>query len=449
MIDGFKKIIKEKNLFTSEDKILLAVSGGIDSVVMMHLFHLCGIKFGVAHCNFQLRGKESVKDEQFVKKLAKDFHAEFFHRKFDTKKYAENESISIQMAARTLRYNFFEEVRLKNKYNFIAIAHHADDSTETVLLNLIRGTGIAGYHGILPRNKKTIRPLLFASKEEILNYAVANKIKCREDASNKTDDYLRNNIRLSIIPKLKEMNPSFAQNMHHHIMLMSETEALYREYILQLKNDLMKKSSSSIFIEINELKKHCSVATLLFELLKDYGFNRETTFEISDNLDSQSGKKYLSSTYHLIKDRTQLILVANNLSDVREFEILPGRTTFDWEKNRLVLRKFALTSDLREEILSGSIQDSNLAYFDADKIKFPLRVRTWQKADYFCPLGMKHKKLLSDYFIDNKFSLEKKTKTWLLISGNDICWIIGERNDNRFKITEDSSTCLQLIIEKV
>ncbi|MFI5218195.1 MAG: tRNA lysidine(34) synthetase TilS [Bacteroidia bacterium] len=449
MIDAFKSFIKEKRLFSPEDKILLAVSGGVDSVVMMHLFYSCGFKFGVAHCNFQLRGKESDKDEQFVKKITKNFQANFFYRKFDTKKYAEKENISIQMAARKLRYAFFEEIRQKHKFNFISIAHHADDSSETVLLNLIRGTGIAGYHGILQKNKKIVRPLLFASKEEIMDYATENKIKWREDASNKSDDYLRNNIRRSVIPKLKEINPSFSHNMHHHISLMSETESLYREYILQLKNDLLKKNGNNIFIEISELKKHRSVATLLFELLKDYGYNHETALEIFENIDSQPGKKYLSASHHLIKDRAQLILVASNPNEIKEYEIMPGRTSFDWEKNRLILRKFTLTSDLKEEILSGNINDNNLAYLDADKIKFPLLVRTWQKADYFCPLGMQHKKLLSDYFIDNKFSLAKKEKTWLLVSGNDICWVIGERNDDRYKITEDSSTCLQLTIEKL
>lgn len=448
MIEKFNAYIKQHRLLHEGDKILLAVSGGVDSVVMAHLFHSAKIKFGIAHCNFQLRGKESGEDERFVKKLSAAYKADVYSKKFKTKKYAGEKGISVQMAARELRYEYFEETRSKYNYDYIAVAHHADDSAETVLLNLIRGTGIAGYHGILPKNKKVIRPLLFASRQEILNYAKKNKIKWREDASNQSDHYLRNKIRLKIIPLLKQINPSILQSFSNHISQMSEVETLYREYIHHLKKELLVKKGNEIHISIPEMVKHASVSTLLFELLSDFGFNSETAAEISESLDSQPGKIFFSSTHQLVKDRQQLLLSEKSLKDDNVYRIQPDAHVFEWKHSKLSIRKITLTSDLREKILSGEIKDKDIAYLDADLIKFPLTVRKWQKGDYFCPLGMKNKKLLSDYFIDNKFSVNKKENTWLLFSENCVCWVIGERTDDRYKIRNQSNACMQLMLEK-
>ncbi|MEP7167789.1 MAG: tRNA lysidine(34) synthetase TilS [Bacteroidota bacterium] len=448
MLEQFRTYNQQQNLFTDGSKILLAVSGGIDSVVMAHLFHEAKIKFGIIHCNFKLRGKESDADKKFVKKTAAAFQAPCYSRDFDTKGFAAENNISVQMAARKLRYEYFEEIRIKNKYDFIAVAHNADDSSETVLLNLIRGTGIAGYHGISSRNKKIIRPLLFASRAEILKYAKKKKITWREDSSNQSDNYLRNKLRLKIIPKLKKINPSIDVSFQNHIAQMSEVESLYQEYILKLKEELLEKKGSELHINIQQLNKHAAPATLLFELLKDYGFNSETVKDIKENLASQSGKRFLSETHRLIKDREQLILTGKNPKDEEEIEITADLHVVQWKHHQLYIRKITLTSDLKEKILSGDSKDKNIAYLDESKIIFPLSVRKWNQGDYFFPLGMKGKKRLSDYFIDKKIPVSEKEKTWLLTSSNNIAWIIGGQIDDRYKITEESGNCLQLIFEK-
>ncbi|HKR06734.1 MAG TPA: tRNA lysidine(34) synthetase TilS, partial [Bacteroidia bacterium] len=271
MLELFKTYNQQQKLFTDGSKILLAVSGGIDSVVMAHLFQEAKTKFGIIHCNFKLRGKESDADKKFVKKLASAFKVPFYSRDFAVKEFAETNNISTQMAARDLRYTFFEDKRAENKYDFIAVAHNADDSAETVLLNLIRGTGIAGYHGILSKNKKIIRPLLFAGRADILKYAKKKKITWREDSSNLSDQYTRNKIRLKIIPKLKKINPAIDSSFQNHITQMSEIESLYREYIQKLKEELLEKKGSEIHINIHKLNQHAAPATLLFELLRDFG----------------------------------------------------------------------------------------------------------------------------------------------------------------------------------
>jgi len=448
MLEQFKSFNQQQKFFTESSKVLLAVSGGIDSVVMVHLFREAKIKFGIIHCNFKLRGKESDADKKFVKKLAASFSVPFYSKDFTTKEFAGQNNISLQMAARDLRYGFFEEKRVENNYDFIAVAHHADDSAETVLLNLIRGTGIAGYHGILAKNKKIIRPLLFAGRPDILKYAKKKKIVWREDSSNQSDHYIRNKIRLKIIPRIKKINPSVDISFQNHIAQMSEVESLYREYIQKLKDELLEKKGNEIHISIPKLNQHASPATLLFELLRNFGFNSEITKDISEHLNTQSGKKYLSDTFRLIKDREQLILTEKSQRDEEDIEIPHDLHAIQWKHNRLYIRKITLTSDLKEKILSGNSADKNIAYLDEEIIEFPLIIRKWSKGDYFFPLGMKGKKKLSDYFIDKKFPITEKEKTWVLVSGESIAWIIGEQIDDRFKIRENSGNCLQLIFEK-
>jgi tRNA(Ile)-lysidine synthase len=449
MLEKFRTYLQQQQFFNGGSRILLAVSGGIDSVVMAHLFHEAKIKFGIVHCNFKLRGKESDADKKFVKKLAASLKVPFYSKEFDTRKFSEENKISVQMAARDLRYNFFEEVFSEKNFDFIAIAHNADDSSETVLLNLIRGTGIAGYHGILSKNKKIIRPLLFASRTEILNHAKKKKINWREDSSNQSDQYLRNKIRLKIIPLLIKINPSIAAAFQNHISQMIEVESLYREYIQKLKGELLEKKGDEVHINIHHLMKHAGYPTLLFELIKGFGFNGDTARDLAENLNSQSGKNFLSETHRIIKDRNHLIITHKNLAQEEILEISADLHSVQWKHNRLFIRKITLTSDLKEKILSGNSNDNNIAWIDEGLITFPLQVRKWNKGDYFYPLGMKGKKKLSDYFIDKKIPVSEKEKKWLLLSGDKILWIIGEQIDNRFKINQESANCIQLIFEKI
>lgn len=447
MLQQFKTYITQQKLFNKEDKILLAVSGGMDSVVMAHLFHASKINFGIAHCNFKLRGKESDADEQFVKTVAAKLKADFHSTSFNTEQEAKTRKASIQMAARELRYHFFEQTCRLYQYSCVAVAHHAGDSAETVLLNLIRGTGIAGYHGITSKNKNIIRPLLFASREDISAYAKKNKLTWCEDSSNQSDYYVRNKIRLRVIPLLEQINPSVISSLQRHARQMGETEMLYREYILLLKNKLLQAKGNNFNISIIELKKHVAFSTLLFEILRDFNFNSDTVFKIAESFDSTSGKHFFSETHQLIKDRDTLIISEKVKSKRAEYFIPENTHFYDWERNKITIRVLTLTIDLKEKIISGKLKDRRIACFDADKINFPLVLRKWQKGDYFYPLGMKGKKLLSDYFTDAKFSIPEKENTWLLLSGKKIVWVINHRMDERFKIKKETNNCIQLTFE--
>ena len=377
MVEQFKTYIQQHNFFNDSGKILLAVSGGIDSVVMANLFYDSKIKFGIVHCNFQLRGRESDADKKFVKKLAASFNVPFHSKIFSTKEDAKNKNISVQMAARDLRYEYFEEILAEHKYDRIAIAHNADDSAETVLLNLIRGTGIAGYHGILSKNKKIIRPILFASRDEILKFAKTKKINWREDSSNQSEQYVRNKIRLKIIPELEKINPSILSSFQNHISQMSEVESLYREFIEKLKMELLERKGDDFIISIQSLNKHTSVPTLIFELIKDFGFSSDIAKDVFESIHAQSGKRFLSETHRLIKDRAHLIITEKNISDDNELEITSDMHSISWKHHKLFIRKITLTSDLKEKILSGKATDKNIAYLDEGTIEFPLIIKKW------------------------------------------------------------------------
>lgn len=448
MLDQFKSYIKNKNLFHADDKILLAVSGGIDSIVMMHLFYESGFNFGVVHCNFKLRSNESDEDEKFVRQLAKKFRVQCYTKKFRAAAYARKYNLSIQMAARKLRYHFFEETRKKHAYHFISTGHNANDSAETVVLNLIRGTGISGMHGILSKNGTIIRPLLFASRKEISSYAKKKKILWREDSSNISVDYLRNKLRHKVMPEFLEMNPSFLEAIQLHSRASRETELLFNEYIKILRKDLLFIKGGITHIDINALKSHEGMFTLLFELLKEFDFNRDVVQDIYKVLDSESGKIFLSPTHRLVKDRKYLMITSRSSLNNNDYILTPDDHYIKWEDGTLNIRKIALTNDMREKIITGGFQDKNLAFMDIEKIKYPLHMRKWKKGDVFHPLGMNGKMKLSDYFVNNKHSVIQKEKAWLLVSGNHIAWIIGQRTDSHFKVTRNSHTCIEFVFEK-
>ncbi len=424
MLEEFKRFAVKNLLFKKADKTLITVSGGRDSIVLCELFYKAKFHFSIAHCNFQLRGKEANDDEDFVKKLALKYKVEFFTKRFKTKEFAEKNKLSIQEAARVLRYKWFEEVRLKNNYNFIATAHHKDDELETFFINLVRGTGIAGLHGILPKRGKIIRPLLFADRNEIDEFVKKNKLQFREDSSNISDKYLRNKIRHKILPLFEEINPVFRKTLSEEITRLNEVEKVYNYFISANENQVLKNNTISISV----LKKSPFASTLLYEILKKYHFNSAVANEVFSSLDSESGKQFLSSTHRLVKDRDRLIIAKRTTAKNNTvFSVLHN------EKMLISPLKIELSKVKNSPDFKIST-DSNIACLDFEKLTFPLIIRKWRNGDFFYPLGMRKKKKLSNFFTDIKLSIPEKENTWLLCSDDKIVYIIGKRIDERFKV---------------
>lgn len=424
MLEEFKRFAVKNSLFKKADKTLITVSGGRDSIVLCELFYKAKLPFSIAHCNFQLRGKEANDDEDFVKKLALKYNVEFFTKRFKTKEFAEKNKLSIQQAARVLRYEWFEEVRQKNNCNFIATAHHKDDELETFFINLVRGTGIAGLHGILPKRGKIIRPLLFADRNEIDEFVKKNKLQFREDSSNISDKYLRNKIRHKILPLFEEINPVFRRTLSEEITRLSEVEKVYNYFISANEKEVLKNNSISISV----LKKSPFASTLLYEILKKYQFNSSVANEVFSSLDSESGRQFLSSTHRLVKDRDRLIIAKRTTTG--------SNTVLSVSQNEKMLN-----SPLKIELLKVKNSpdfkistDSNIVCLDFEKLTFPLIIRKWRNGDFFYPLGMRKKKKLSNFFTDIKLSIPEKENIWLLCSDDKIVYIVGKRIDERFKI---------------
>ena len=438
MILDFLSFIKKERLFLKEDKILLAVSGGIDSIVMCDLFYKSGFKFGIAHCNFRLRGKESEQDEIFVADLAKKYRVNFHNIKFETEEEAKKQGLSIQMAARKLRYDWFDKIRTEHNYKYISIAHHRDDSIETYFINLLRGTGISGLRGILPSNNFVVRPLLFASRDKIVEYCKNNELEFREDSSNSSDKYLRNNLRINIIPKLKELNPTISETITQDMNRLREMEKIYFDSIQEKKQRIFKlDDNDNQRIAINELKKLHPIKSYLFEFLSPYNFNIQTVENIINSFEKTSGKLFFSSSHQVLKDRDELILSSIKKTFSTE--------SFISENQNKIFSPIPLKITQENFSENFEIQKSaNIAYIDEEKLKFPLLIRKWQKGDYFYPLGMSTKKKLSDFFIDLKLSLKEKEDVYLIESDNKICWIIGFRIDNRFKVNEKTKKIFKI-----
>jgi tRNA(Ile)-lysidine synthase len=429
MLDKFNAFIIANQLCQKDDRLLLTVSGGLDSVVMAHLFRNFGYHFAIAHCNFGLRGKESDDDEVFVKKLASEtFKTDFYTVRFDTLAYAKEHKLSIQQAARELRYTWFEKIRSENKLKSIATAHHADDQLETFFINLIRGTGISGLSGIPLKQNHIIRPMLFASRLEIEAYAKQNGYKFRNDSSNQSDKYLRNKIRLKLFPLLEVINPVFRDTISQSIQNLKSTEIIYKEQIQKLN---LKKSNDKgeVRIEINRLKALKPGPHYLFELISEFGFNRSVCNDIFKSLDGISGKQFYSPSHAIIRDREHLIVYPNQIimDQTSEYLIVSGATEISFPYHM----KFSELKNTGEIELNNG---SDVAMVDWDRLTFPLVIRKWEEGDFFYPLGMKTKKKLSDFFIDNKLSLKEKSDVWLLCSCKEIVWVIGYRIDERYKV---------------
>jgi tRNA(Ile)-lysidine synthase len=444
----FEEQVIKRELINRQKPTLLAVSGGLDSMVMMHLYHRAGFPFAVAHCNFQLRGDESAADEKFVRKEARYLKAEIYVRKFETKRIAARHQLSIQAAARQLRYRFFGELCKRHGYDYCATAHHADDNAETFFIHLLRGTGITGESGIPVKQNCFVRPLLFASRNDLEEYAREFKIDWREDASNAADHYLRNRIRHHLMPVLDAISPSYRQVIERHIENMQGAAVLYKEYVEALRQQYVKTVKNLVMIDREFLAAHPAGFTLTFEFLHPYGFNRQTCFDIYRSLQSTPGKKFYSQTHQLITDRQYLMAKSAKAKASNHYEIKEDWHQFNWEAGSLAFRKIHLTFDLKEKIMSGGYTDPNVIWVDSSRLKYPLTLRKWQKGDEFHPLGMKGRKKLSDLFTDLKLSAAAKENAWLLVSGDRIMWVIGIRQEHSFRITPDTSACIEIVFEK-
>lgn len=436
MLDKVQNFIRQNNLLNYDSPIVVGVSGGADSIALLTILVNLGYSCIAAHCNFHLRGEESLRDEIFTRDYVDSLSIPFSKIDFDTKQYAELNHLSIEMAARALRYDWFERIRKENKAQAIAVAHHRDDSVETFLLNLIRGTGIRGLCGIRPKQGYIVRPLLCVAKDEILNWISKEHLNFVIDRTNLSDEYSRNFIRLRVIPLLQELNPSIKQSIAKTASNLSKAEEIYRYFIDNAKNEVMKSN----IIYIPSLLSFPAVQTVLYELLRDYGFSSQMSLDIYNSLSHESGKCFYSSTFRLVKDRDQLILT--KIISKTEFSkkiVFPDKDglyqdPFNFSVKYSTLEEFQLSKDKR------------CAFFNADKLAFPLYFRKWQEGDWFIPFGMNGKKKISDYFNDHHFSLISKENTWLLCSGNNIIWIAGERSDNRFCVDEKTTRVLSIKI---
>ncbi|QEM13834.1 tRNA lysidine(34) synthetase TilS [Mucilaginibacter rubeus] len=430
-VNQFVNFIEQNSLFTPATKILAAVSGGIDSVLMVHLLKAAGYDFGIAHCNFQLRGDEALRDQAFSRSLAATLDIPFHTVNFDTEQYAADNKISIQMAARDMRYQWFDTISQQSGYEAIALAHHQNDTIETILLNLTRGTGIAGLHGILPKNGKLVRPLLFLTRAEIQTIVTAEGLTFVEDSSNASAKYARNKIRLEVVPKLKELNPSLEKTFENSLLHFRDLELLLELKLEELRQTLLQIHDDGIYLSIAEVKQLNPKRLLLFKLLNEYGFNEATIDDLIDSLDKHSGRVFESGTHTLLLDRDNIILKPR--STVLPVEIIINDK--DHEAHFGVYRV-----NLLHDNSPLIVKDNPMAVsIDADKLIYPLRVRTWNEGDYFFPLGMKGKKKLSDFFINQKVPLHQKEEIPILVNGNgEIMWIGGYRPDERYKVSDNT-----------
>lgn len=432
MLIKFQNHIEQNFPQLKDKKLLLAVSGGIDSMVLMHLFQQLNYDIAIAHCNFQLRGKESDGDEMLVKEICQDGYIPYFIESFDTEKYSRDNKLSIQLAARKLRYDWFQELLSENQLDYLVTAHHLDDTIETFLINFIRGTGLEGLTGIPAENGKIIRPLLPFSREEIEHYATENKVQWREDSSNASDKYVRNKLRHNIVPTLKELNTGFLESFQNTLYHLQQAKSLVEDATHLVYERVVAKSEQQLKIDLELLLQCPNYKAYLYQWLKEYGFT--SWDDIYDLVQAQSGKQVFSETHVLLKDRTILLLYPKNKYDAQVvYKIEKEQSNLNFPLN-LVFSK----------AVNISLNGNHTIFVDADKVQFPLELRKWQEGDYFYPVGMNGKKKLSKYFKDEKYSLLDKENQWLLCSNDQIVWVIGKRADNRYIAHETTQQLLKI-----
>lgn len=441
LLDGFEKYIEENELFSHDDKILLTVSGGVDSMVMMSLTAAAGYRFGVAHCNFQLRGAESDEDEVLVEREANRYGAEFYNKRFDTVGEMERTGESMEMAARRLRYAWFKELCEQHGYTAIAIAHHSNDSIETFFINMLRGTGLRGLTGITTQVGRVVRPMMFATRKDIHDYAVAHHIPFREDSSNRSTKYLRNKVRIGLVPMLKEINPQFTTIMRRNIARLSQAQDFITSAINIVKGEALEHSGDIHTLRVGQIRPTLPRNYVIYEILSsEYGFKGDVVDALCHALDNgATGRRFYSREWVAVVDRGD-VDVAPILEDDSCETIVERNTVRSYAGGSVLYYEYC-----NIDFIDDLDQGENVALLDADKLKFPLRVRRWLEGDWFIPFGMSGRKKLSDYLIDKKVSMAEKSRQFVLLSGDDIVWVIGRRLDDRFAITRKTENVLRVI----
>ena len=426
--------------YIDKDKaVLVALSGGADSVAMLHMLVAQGYYCVAAHCNFHLRGAESDADEAFVRSFCEELGVPCLVQHFDTRKYAQQKSISIEMAARELRYQWFFQILDERNIPCVAVAHHADDAAETFMLNLVRGTGIKGLTGMKSLQGRVVRPMLRFSRQDIELYCRAHKLKFCTDSTNQSDAYVRNRIRHHVIPQFKTINPSFLRTMRNNMAHLNQIYSLFQRQVEEFAKRAVVELDDQMLISIDNLLKLPVIEPFIFEVLSPKGFTSDSIHKISRCVeDKRWGRILFSSKYKVIVDRYNLIVVSRDAQNENEEYDIEMDQNEVYEPIRLKISNFERTDDYQ---LS---KDANIAHFDADKVYFPLTLRRWRTGDMFRPLGMKGFKKLSDFFVDKKMSRFEKDNTWILEAGGEIIWIVGQRIDDRFKITADCKEILQI-----
>ncbi|GAB5563014.1 MAG: tRNA lysidine(34) synthetase TilS [Winogradskyella sp.] len=443
MFNNFIEHININYSFLGESNLLIAISGGIDSVVLAHLCKSLNYKFALAHCNFNLRGEESNEDEYFVIELAEQLDVEVFVENFDTEAYAKEKKLSIQMAARELRYNWFDELSNQLEFDYVLTAHHADDNLETFLINFLRGTGINGLTGIPKYKDKYVRPLLDFSREEIEAYAKEHHIKWREDSSNSSRKYLRNKLRHEVVPILKEINPELLKSFQNTLSYLNDTADIVEESLNAVaKRGIVDIDENGIIYKVSEFKKVNNSKAYLFEMFKDFGFTEWN--DVVNLLGAESGKYVTSNTHKLTKHREFLILTDCHSELVSESRTVAlsavevENEVFNTQIGQLIF----------SDVDSKSENQKHVIYIDKYKLQYPLEFRQWKTGDIFYPLEMKGKKKLSKYLKDEKLTPFEKENTYVLTSEDKIIWVVGMRADDRFKVTKTTNQVLKIELRK-
>ncbi len=438
--EGFRRHVAEKGLFDHNDRILLTVSGGVDSMVMLALFVEAGYSVGVAHCNFQLRGAESEEDEELVQREAERYGVPHYNRRFETTAEMERTGESMEMAARRLRYAWFDELCRTEGYTKVAIAHHADDSIETFFINLLRGTGLRGLTGITVERGKVVRPLMFAARKEIVEYAVAHHIPFREDSSNRSTKYLRNKIRLGLIPRIREINPKFTQVMRRNLERLTDAQLFVDRCIDRIRRDAISSEGGIDTLRIDRIGSDFPRDLVIYELLSTaYGFKGDVVDSLCHALDTGTvGRRFHSRDYTATVDRGTIVVARTDDDDPCEVTVPEGALRSYCGNAVLYYERCDIDAVTRFDL------PEQFALLDADLLRWPLVLRRWREGDTFVPFGMTGHKKVSDYLVDCKVPLPEKRRQFVLLSGGEIVWLVGRRIDDRYRLTSGTENVLRI-----